>query len=106
MHQRPVPGNLRRTATASTCTLRTADLVTSHRPSPIAIALALKPGGPVAPIECRAEDALVSIRATHKLGQAQVKEQMRAVGWIWAETVDALPWQHLVFFSLGAAPVG
>jgi ubiquinone/menaquinone biosynthesis C-methylase UbiE len=66
---------------------------------------ALKPGGRVALVEYRAEDPDVPIRATHKMSQAQARSEMQAVGLVWAGTVDTLPWQHLMFFTLGATPV-
>lgn len=63
-----------------------------------AVAKALKPGGRVALVEYRAEDPGVPIKPLHKMTQAQAIAEMAAAGLRWQRTVDALPWQHLMFF--------
>lgn len=64
----------------------------------LAIVAALKPGGRVALVEYRGEDAGVPIKPLHKMTQAQARKEMAAVGLQWIETRDVLPWQHLMFF--------
>lgn len=63
-----------------------------------AIAKALKPGGRVAFVEFRAEDPNVPIKAVHKMTEAQVKKEIEAIGLKWDQTIEKLPWQHLITF--------
>jgi ubiquinone/menaquinone biosynthesis C-methylase UbiE len=71
----------------------------SHpREMALAIARALKPGGRVALVEYRAEDASVPIKRLHKMSERQAIKEMNAVGLVWMETRAVLPWQHLMFF--------
>jgi ubiquinone/menaquinone biosynthesis C-methylase UbiE len=63
------------------------------------IVRALKPGGRVALVEYREEDPRVPIRPSHKMSQSQAKAEMAAVGLRWTQTLDVLPWQHLMFFE-------
>lgn len=58
----------------------------------------LKPDGRVALIEYRAEDPDVPIKAVHKMTEEQIIREMRVVGLEHVETIDTLPWQHLVMF--------
>jgi protein-L-isoaspartate O-methyltransferase len=65
------------------------------------IVKALKPGGRVAFVEYRAEDANVPIKALHKMSEAQIKREAAGVGvgaLEWERTSSVLPWQHIVFF--------
>jgi ubiquinone/menaquinone biosynthesis C-methylase UbiE len=64
----------------------------------LAIARALRPGGRVALVEYRAEDAGVPIKRLHKMSERQAIKEMNAVGLAWIETRSVLPWQHLMFF--------
>lgn len=64
-----------------------------------AMVLALKPGGPIALVEYRAEDDAVPIKRLHKMSQRQAKAEMAALGLVWVETKNDLPWQHLMFFE-------
>lgn len=64
-----------------------------------AVARALRPGGRVVLAEYRAEDPRVPIKPLHKMTQAQAIRELRAAGLVWTHTVDALPWQHLMFFQ-------
>ncbi len=60
---------------------------------------ALKPGGRIALVEYRAEDASVPIKELHKMTEAQAKLEMAAVGLEWVSTDStSLPWQHLMIF--------
>jgi len=60
---------------------------------------ALKPGGRVALIEFRQEDPKVMIKAVHKMSEAQIIREMRAVGLKHVKTVETLPIQHLAIFE-------
>jgi SAM-dependent methyltransferase len=64
----------------------------------LAIVRALKPGGRVALVEYRGEDAGVPIKRLHKMSERQAIKEMSAVGLVWVETRSVLPWQHLMFF--------
>ena len=59
----------------------------------------LKPGGRVAFVEYRAEDAKVPIKAEHKMSEAQIKREAAVHGLQWERTSSVLPWQHIVFFK-------
>ena len=59
---------------------------------------ALKPGGKVAFVEYRAEDANVPIKALHKMSEAQIKREAAGHALEWVRTSNVLPWQHIVFF--------
>jgi ubiquinone/menaquinone biosynthesis C-methylase UbiE len=64
-----------------------------------AICRSLKPGGRVVFVEFRAEDPKVPIKAVHKMSEAQVKKEMSVQPLEWVETVNVLPWQHIVIFK-------
>lgn len=65
-----------------------------------AMVRALKPGGRIALVEYRGEDASVPIKEFHKMTEAQAKKEMAAVGLTWVSTDSkSLPWQHLMIFS-------
>ena len=62
----------------------------------------LKPGGRVAFVEYRAEDANVPIKALHKMSEAQIRREAAAHALHeleWERTSNVLPWQHIVFFK-------
>ena len=63
-----------------------------------AIVRALKPGGRVAFIEFRANDAAVPIKALHTMTEEQVRKEAAAHPLEWVKTVRELPWQHVVIF--------
>jgi ubiquinone/menaquinone biosynthesis C-methylase UbiE len=63
-----------------------------------AICKALKPGGRVVFVEFRAEDPKVPIKEVHKMSQAQVRKEMTVHPLEWVETIDVLPWQHIIVF--------
>jgi SAM-dependent methyltransferase len=65
-----------------------------------AMVKALKPGGRIALVEYRAEDATVPIKELHKMSVAQAKKEMAAIGLAFV-SVDSttLPWQHLMIFQ-------
>lgn len=60
---------------------------------------ALKPGGQIALVEFRAEDANVPILALHKMSEAQIKKEAALLGLTWVRTISTLPWQHVVILS-------
>ena len=62
------------------------------------IVKSLKPGGIVAFVEYRAEDAKVPIKALHKMSEAQIKREAALLALEWVRTSGVLPWQHIVFF--------
>ncbi len=59
---------------------------------------ALKTGGRVALVEYRKEDPKVMIKGVHKMTEAQIINEMAAVGLTHVETVTTLPIQHLAIF--------
>ncbi len=60
---------------------------------------ALRPGGRIFLLEYRGEDASVPIRPLHKMTQEQVRKEMAVFGLEWSETLDFLPWQHMMVFT-------
>ncbi|MGE4180709.1 MAG: class I SAM-dependent methyltransferase [Limisphaerales bacterium] len=65
-----------------------------------AISRALKPGGRVAFVEFRGEQASVPIKPLHKMTEAQVRREAEIHPRLrWAGTRPELPWQHLIFFE-------
>ena len=62
------------------------------------IVRALKPGGRVAYVEYRAEDANVPIKPVHKMTEAQVRKEASQHALIYERTANTLPWQHVIFF--------
>ena len=59
----------------------------------------LKPGGRVAFVEYRAEDPNVPIKRLHKMSELQILKEATPHPLEWVETVDKLPWQHVVIFK-------
>jgi precorrin-6B methylase 2 len=59
---------------------------------------ALRPGGRLVLVEYRAEDDRVPIKRLHKMSVAQIRRELGAQGLLWQQTVDTLPWQHIVIF--------
>jgi ubiquinone/menaquinone biosynthesis C-methylase UbiE len=60
---------------------------------------ALKPGGRVVFVEYRKEDPHVPIKEVHKMSVEQLTKEMNALGLERAQTVELLPWQHIVIFE-------
>lgn len=60
---------------------------------------ALKPGGRIFLLEYRAEDASVPIRPLHKMTELQAIREMSVFDLEWTETLDFLPWQHMMIFT-------
>jgi ubiquinone/menaquinone biosynthesis C-methylase UbiE len=59
----------------------------------------LKTGGRLVFVEYRKEDPAVPIKEIHKMSEAQVKKEMTAHPQLeYAETIGALPRQHIIVF--------
>jgi len=63
------------------------------------ICRALKTGGRVVFVEYRAEDASVPIKRLHKMSELQVIREATPHPLVWVETLDKLPWQHVIVFE-------
>lgn len=64
-----------------------------------AMVRSLKKDGRIVFVEYREEDATVPIKPHHKMSEAQVKREAAAAGLVWKETIETLPWQHIVVFT-------
>jgi precorrin-6B methylase 2 len=64
-----------------------------------AMVRALKPGGRMVFVEYRLEDPKVPIKLVHKMSQKQVLKEMAVHPLRHAETLDFLPWQHVIVFE-------
>ncbi len=60
---------------------------------------ALKPGGRIFLLEYRGEDPSVPIRPLHKMTETQVVKEMSVFNLEWTDTLDFLPWQHMMIFT-------
>ncbi len=60
---------------------------------------ALKTGGRIFLLEYRGEDPAVPIRPLHKMTETQVVKEMSVFGLEWTDTLDFLPWQHMMIFT-------
>lgn len=60
---------------------------------------ALRPGGRIFLLEYRGEDPSVPIRPLHKMTELQVVKEMSVFGLDWTDTLDFLPWQHMMIFT-------
>jgi len=60
---------------------------------------ALRPGGRIFLLEYRGEDPNVPIRPLHKMTEEQVVREMSLFGLDWTDTLDFLPWQHMMIFT-------
>ena len=60
---------------------------------------ALRIGGRIFLLEYRGEDASVPIRPLHKMTEEQVVKEMSVFGLEWTDTLDFLPWQHMMIFT-------
>ena len=59
----------------------------------------LKTGGRVAFVEYRLEDDNVPIKRLHKMSELQVIKEATPHPLVWVETLDRLPWQHVIIFE-------
>lgn len=60
---------------------------------------ALKPGGRLVLVEFRGEDPDVPIKPEHKMTLAQVRKEVEPQGFTFKESLEFLPWQHVVIFE-------
>jgi SAM-dependent methyltransferase len=65
---------------------------------------ALKPGGRLVLVEFRAEDPEVPIKPEHKMTLAQVRRELEPQGFTFKESLEFLPWQHVILFEKPAPP--
>jgi ubiquinone/menaquinone biosynthesis C-methylase UbiE len=64
-----------------------------------AICQSLKPDGRVVFVEYRSEDPDVPIKLVHKMTEAQVRKEMSVQPLDWVQTINVLPWQHIIIFK-------
>ncbi len=69
------------------------------------ISKSLRPGGRLVFVEYRMEDPTVPIKVVHKMTQKQVKLEMSPPEFqlTFKETINALPWQHIIIFTKDAS---
>ena len=60
---------------------------------------ALKTGGRLVLVEFRGEDPEVPIRPEHKMTVAQVRRELEPNGFTFKESLEFLPWQHILIFE-------
>jgi SAM-dependent methyltransferase len=60
---------------------------------------ALKPGGRLVLVEFRGEDPDVPIKPEHKMTLAQVRRELEPQGFVFKESLEFLPWQHIITFE-------
>ena len=65
---------------------------------------ALKNDGRLVLIEFREEDPNVPIRPEHKMSVKQAKLELEANGFIFKESIEILPWQHIIIFNKKVDP--
>jgi ubiquinone/menaquinone biosynthesis C-methylase UbiE len=63
-----------------------------------AMVKALKPGGRIVFVEFRGEDPKVPIKLLHKMSIEQVRKEMSVQPLEFVESIETLPWQHLIIF--------
>ena len=59
----------------------------------------LKPDGRLVLLEFRQEDPRVPIREEHKMSVSGARRELAADGYRFRESIEGLPWQHLLVFS-------
>ena len=65
---------------------------------------ALKPGGRLVLVEYRGEDPTVPIKPEHKMTLDQVRKELEPQGFRFVESLEFLPWQHIIVFEKPANP--
>jgi hypothetical protein len=63
-----------------------------------AMVKALKPGGRIVFVEFRGEDPKVPIKLLHKMTVEQVRKEMSLQTLEFVESIETLPWQHIIIF--------
>jgi ubiquinone/menaquinone biosynthesis C-methylase UbiE len=64
-----------------------------------AIHKALSPNGRLVQVEYRGEDPTVPIKTLHKMTQYQARREMASFGFTWEQTVETMPWQHVLIYT-------
>jgi SAM-dependent methyltransferase len=64
---------------------------------------ALKPGGRLVLVEFRGEDPSVPIKPEHKMTVPQVRRELEPQGFTFKESLEFLPWQHIIIFEKPAS---
>ena len=64
----------------------------------------LKPTGRLVLVEFRAEDPEVPIKPEHKMSVAQARKELEANGFTFKESLEFLPWQHVIIFEKKPEP--
>lgn len=59
----------------------------------------LKTGGRLVLVEFRGEDPSVPIREEHKMTLRQVRREIEPMGFEFVESIETLPWQHVIVFN-------
>jgi ubiquinone/menaquinone biosynthesis C-methylase UbiE len=67
---------------------------------------ALKPGGRLVLVEFRGEDPEVPIKPEHKMTLKQVRREVEPQGFAFMDSLEFLPWQHVIIFEKPAAKGG
>jgi ubiquinone/menaquinone biosynthesis C-methylase UbiE len=62
---------------------------------------ALKRDGRVVLVEFRKEDPTVPIQPLHKMSVQDVRSELEPLGFTFQRTLEFLPWQHIIFFTVG-----
>ncbi len=70
----------------------------------VGIKKALKPGGRLVLVEFRGEDPEVPIKPEHKMTLAQVRKELEPQGFRFVESLEFLPWQHIIVFEKPTEP--
>ncbi len=65
----------------------------------------LKPRGRLVLVEFRAEDPEVPIKPEHKMTLAQVRREIAPQGFVFKQSLEFLPWQHIIIFEKQAREV-
>lgn len=65
---------------------------------------AIKPGGRMVLVEFRGEDPEVPIRPEHKMTLSQVRLEVEPQGFKFIDSLEFLPWQHIIIFERPAGP--
>jgi ubiquinone/menaquinone biosynthesis C-methylase UbiE len=60
---------------------------------------ALKPLGRLVLVEFRGEDPEVPIKPEHKMTLRQVRREVEPQGFVFKESLEFLPWQHVIIFE-------
>jgi ubiquinone/menaquinone biosynthesis C-methylase UbiE len=64
---------------------------------------ALKPEGRLVLVEFRGEDPTVPIKPEHKMTVDQVRHEVEPQGFVFKDSLEFLPWQHIIIFEKPAA---